>query len=73
MRYQITLIDVEVEDEAAAKLAGLGAASRILSCGGNLRGLAIQGPDGRMLDMGPEEILTNRALLQEAAHALMRS
>ncbi len=66
-KYTITLIDVEVGDDNAAKLAGLGAVSRIMSCGGDLRGLAIQDSNGRVINMGPEEIILNQNMLREAA------
>lgn len=70
-KYTITLIDVEVGDDNAAKIAGLGAVSRIISCGGDLRDLTIQRQDGSSIYVGPGEIISNQNMLREAARLVM--
>ena len=71
-KYRIYLLEVELGDDDAARLAALSAASRIRSCGGEIGGGAVKGPDGNLLDMSPGEIKSDQDLLNEAAELLLR-
>lgn len=68
--YQIVLVDVELHNDSDARIAGLGAVSRIRACGGSLGGLVINGPNGRLFDTDLSNKASSKDLTKEAIKAL---
>lgn len=66
-KYQILLVDVEVQSDEDAKLVGFETVSHIRESGVILRGLAIRGSDGNALSLGSEQILRSEKDILSAA------